>query len=955
MTNLATGLPKTNRQGVYLHWMLPRCYRSGTTQQTGDRITAPKFETAPDRWLVIRKLHPGAEPPEPVKDGRIPELTAWIVESNRVRNVQSFDASVDIETECSPYLQGGGDLTSLTGQAEIYIGQKTQLPSHPEWREPTLDPQQKNNFVPLGTLNAANPLFADYVCHNMNVFSLVDNFRYAKNDKDFDYLTKATASYYVMGWHGDPNDDFLSNPGSSIMKDFLAQNFLEMPTAKDDAWLRSHDGGRALCHGAMYSVNYTSAESTTLAQPAAKAAKKLANQDSHPVTIGTTPLDTVMSYVRAYNDGKKQADDPDPVLEQTQVDLLHLETLLLSQEDDIDGQQEAHDMLSANNFEPCQNSGSSWSFAAAPPTTHDGSAPSNASRGQQLFEPSDQQKKDLRKLNDVQAALDAVIRELKHERWNVFAIWWKYESDRALQDVSKATSVKQSVADQTLLIKDLSAKLDGLVAAIPTTYLLPFRKPNFDPAKPEYFVEQGAQKRFYTQKDPSILIPGLPNPWPADWLDPTTVRLASQVEVPSLPGQLPAGWQSLQNLIDKVLSPCLALPGMQSAVSPLVREFFNLRPADPGSNEVVSFVAGKDAASAPVKPQYHDGRDQWNNTQAWFPLFLEWEAAYYHIPWKAWDFEQVPESFQPNEQRRFRYGIQPDQVVADFFKGPIQDEREIDGRVLILPQPGYSLRVGVEQLLKATNPEDLPEDLQRKVDSNTGVAGEDPVPNFLALIDQIQMLSAPMTGFMDHLTTILQGTHIKPTFRDPANPDMDGKPGVLAAAIGRDRDSPWTREVFELMGSDLDLTPFSDFVPFDTGIAPLKPVTHGQFRFTKLNIIDKFGQCISAIDPRPSNNIPPLYPNLSEYFHPQNLGDDLNRNNVVIEDPIGCQYAQWPPTINQDARLNSDLMTFDDDLKMWRPCGDWDDPVWGFVVLNYQENGVQIFKPGEYQRLMNEM
>lgn len=68
------------------------------------------------------------------------------------------------------------------------------------------------------------------------------------------------------------------------------------------------------------------------------------------------------------------------------------------------------------------------------------------------------------------------------------------------------------------------------------------------------------------------------------------------------------------------------------------------------------------------------------------------------------------------------------------------------------------------------------------------------------------------------------------------------------------------------------------------------------------SIIDKFGQAISAIDPRPANNIPPLYPNLSEYFHPQDLGGDINRENVVTEDPAGCQYAQYPPTI----RLASD-------------------------------------------------
>lgn len=103
MTDLGTGKPKQKRQGVYLHWMLPRCYRSGTSAKTD---SAPAFKTAPDRWLVIRRLHPGAEPAAPVNDGRIKEITAWIVESNRVRNVQDFGNSVDVELDCAPYLKG---------------------------------------------------------------------------------------------------------------------------------------------------------------------------------------------------------------------------------------------------------------------------------------------------------------------------------------------------------------------------------------------------------------------------------------------------------------------------------------------------------------------------------------------------------------------------------------------------------------------------------------------------------------------------------------------------------------------------------------------------------------------------------------------------------------------------------------------------------------------------------
>ncbi|KAF7192543.1 hypothetical protein HII31_06134 [Pseudocercospora fuligena] len=956
LTDLGTGQPKTRRQGVYLHWMLPRCYRSGTTTKTdSDRVTAPTFKTAPDRWLVVRKLHPGAEPVQPTQDGRVKELTAWIVESNRLRNVQDLGREVDIEVECSPFLQGDGSLTSLDGQAEIYIGQKTQLPPNHQWKETAPDP---NSFTPLGTLNSANPLFADYIPHNMNVFSMLDNFEYADGQKKA-CLTKATASYYVIGWHGEVSQDPLSNT-APIMSDLLSQNFLSMELAKDSRWLSSHEGGRVMCHGAMYAVNYTAAESKTMKQPAAAAARKLSNKDSHPVTVGTTPLDSVLSYVRAYNDAKREEGDRDSALEQTQIDLLHLETLLTKQEDDIDAQQEARDMLSANNFEPFQDSGSSWNFSAAE-ASQSSSTTSKKSATSKLFEPIASQRLALKKLNDAQAALDGAKRELKHERWNLFSLWWKFVSDRNWQVVGNKisevpggpqTDPKQLVQTQVGIVRELQQKSDNL-ALVVQSYLEPFRKPasaNLSKADWPYIVQRGSQARFYTQRDPSMLVPGLLNPWPRDWLDPAAVRLATQVKIPDIPSALPSGWQSLKDTIEKVVGPCFPALEMRVAASALVREFFNLCPVDARAKEALSSIRGADPPTV-VPPQYHDSRDVWNNTQAWFPLFVEWEIRYHHLPWDAWDFQQVP-SFLPNEISRIRYGIKPDKVVAEVAKrnGKLV-EREIDGRVLILPQPGYSLRVSVEQLLKATNEEDLPESLRRKVDPITKSI-IDPQKQFLAAIDQIQMLSAPMTGFMDHLVTRLQGTHIKPTFRDPKNPDMDGgKPGVLPAAVIDPGHTGLDKATIELMGSELDKTPFSDFVAFDDGVAPFRPVTHGQFRFSKLNVIDKFGQCISAIEPRPTNKIDPLYPNLSEYFHPQSFAGSADRDNVVIEDPAGCQFAQYPPAINQDARLNSHFMLFDNAIRMWRPCGDWDDPVWAYVVLNYAENGVQIFLPdGRFYR-----
>ena len=51
------------------------------------------------------------------------------------------------------------------------------------------------------------------------------------------------------------------------------------------------------------------------------------------------------------------------------------------------------------------------------------------------------------------------------------------------------------------------------------------------------------------------------------------------------------------------------------------------------------------------------------------------------------------------------------------------------------------------------------------------------------------------------------------------------------------------------IGVETDLTPYGSLVRLsDLQHSAFKPVTHGQFRHTKLNIIDKFGQAVAAIE-----------------------------------------------------------------------------------------------------------
>jgi hypothetical protein len=134
------------------------------------------------------------------------------------------------------------------------------------------------------------------------------------------------------------------------------------------------------------------------------------------------------------------------------------------------------------------------------------------------------------------------------------------------------------------------------------------------------------------------------------------------------------------------------------------------------------------------------------------------------------------------------------------------------------------------------------------------------------------------------------------------------------------------------------------------GVSPLKPVTHGQLRFTALNVIDKFGQAICALDPTPTpaEQRPHIAPAVSDVYVCQ---EDANGDPIVAAagiDPPGCEFIQLTPGINQPARLNAFFVTPADggsSGSAWRPVYEWESPIWGWAVVNYAEHALQLFLP----------
>lgn len=144
VNDLGSGELRGHRLGVYLHWILPRCYRTGVADEAKEppqppgknhaRIkpdsTAPKFGEPLNRWLVIWQIDKKAATTQPARapDDR---FTDWVVESDRVWSIQQIDEDIDLQVDVSPYIMSNlnytsNDLDNKIGPSHINLGQEAE-------------------------------------------------------------------------------------------------------------------------------------------------------------------------------------------------------------------------------------------------------------------------------------------------------------------------------------------------------------------------------------------------------------------------------------------------------------------------------------------------------------------------------------------------------------------------------------------------------------------------------------------------------------------------------------------------------------------------------------------------------------------------------------------------------------------------------------------------------------
>jgi hypothetical protein len=136
LTDLGSGELRQHRIGIYLHWIIPRVYRTGIaatgygssgkpqdaqaelnrraaagypvpdpSQKASVDQQAVVFRDTPNRWLIIRHLHMATVLPEDARS-RMKPFHAFLVESDRLQNIQTLDESVDLQVDVTPFING---------------------------------------------------------------------------------------------------------------------------------------------------------------------------------------------------------------------------------------------------------------------------------------------------------------------------------------------------------------------------------------------------------------------------------------------------------------------------------------------------------------------------------------------------------------------------------------------------------------------------------------------------------------------------------------------------------------------------------------------------------------------------------------------------------------------------------------------------------------------------------
>ncbi|CAM1505214.1 Fc.00g108510.m01.CDS01 [Cosmosporella sp. VM-42] len=910
--NLASDAPRLGRQGVYLSWCLPRMYRTGiaATESALAREVDKKhweerrirtgygkpkaveneadkvhFRPAPDRWIVIRNVH---EQPEKTR--------RFLVESNCIRTIDdpefgSQPGKHDIEMTTAPAMDPSKPMDE---QDRLRMGRVAELTAQNVGAASTRSYREQFNAFAMG-----HEFFADYQPHNMGVFSVFDN---------LEGVDQGKVDYMVVGYHSTTPDNHIYDPlvvvdalqpdADRKKRTFNNGDLLDALKIVTDSsspaqnTFRNAVAGpiaRTLTHGVIRNVLWNR-QFSKLSCPATILQEDV--YEHQPIAIGTHTLDALAAYLHV-------ALDPDDAQSATTVNkTLGQLMMLIRREDDVDSQLQAADEVSGYSWLP-KSEGTVWQF---PKDEEKQVTPPQPGTLTQKVSISEDQRQRLSNLNEIQMMLDTCTREQEQLVKRLYWCWWNAAGLRNAPS-SILRSRREKVRTQAQEIALRMATIAKAIVSLKRSILADKTKLENEIGKGKVLVGAPANA-FGHHQDPAVVVAGTRSGWPPGFNDSLPIRLASEIAPQRASDGNEKTW--LDGILPKVSRPC----------NSLLREF----------DEVDAGIR-----RTGWKPNPYASLEDMGGSQGWFPLFLEWELEYYHIPFSRWVLKS-------NEKvGGWRYVV-PDKMPDDATVGA--DMRTIHGRTVFVPEPGKTLKTRFQQLFDRFPAADVASQTQRD--------------DVLAKVANLEYFSAPLAGFADNLLTLQRGHHSRPASQDKDIQNVMGLSQDILAVLEKasNEQAPY--------GATTWLPP-----SYTANFSPFKPVVHGQARFTKLAIVDKFGQIVSGLRPGEYGDGPgtALYPCVSPSLscgviagNAAGGSEQWPNTAVQAEEQAGlCQFFQIPPRINQPARLNSHFLEplpkGDDGSKgtRRRSASQWTNPIWAWLLPNFHGYSIQVFDPdGEF-------
>ena len=576
----------------------------------------------------------------------------------------------------------------------------------------------------LTVARSTNPYFADFQPQNSSVFSFFDDLKTTVADpaptgdgqfwppKSIDFwISNGAITYSIVGYHRTSDFDPLAMPlmpnQSANDRLSVCRLSLKSTTGLSPNLVKALDtklapGGpavqmRTLCSGTLANIKYSNSSNGAFRAYPAMVTPGDDIQDafirSHPLSLGTNPIDALFGWLRS----QPPSSGKDP-----QAALMRLQSYILDNNDDLDSQLQAEDLLSTNNFIR-DKGGLTWHIDPLP-----------GSGGQAPIQLPDATLDIVRTLNAAQRHSDALQRERQALQSQLFMCWWKYAAD-----VGKSTRATLEVSQKEVVnIRTALSTNKSLMSKFAT--IIKQSKTNLS----QFDLTELVEPVFAMQNDPTLLIAGAKNAFQPN-PDKLNVRIAGQEKPLYNYGQMQVN-NGDRRVIDLLNSK------LEATLSPTVWSL----------TQEAQFSHGQQPLPFLVSPEYLNAGDTYKDQQGWFPLFIEWQIEYYHIPFEWWEFAPCgPES-------RWGYRIKS-KKLADLKL--TDDYRVVKGRSPILPQTSSTLNATLKQVYGKMNPDQL-----------KAALGQTDANDLLQATLGMDYLSTAMSGLTDSLTTLVSEAHFVP-------------------------------------------------------------------------------------------------------------------------------------------------------------------------------------------------